>query len=66
MSLESNTQVTHTLIFPITMYRWESRTVKKADRKKIYIYLILNMILEENLMDTLDHQKDEQEDLRAN
>ena len=35
MSLESKAKIIHTLIFPVTMYRCESWTVKKADRKKM-------------------------------
>ena len=32
-SLETKAKIIHTLEFPITMYRYKSWTVKKADRK---------------------------------
>lgn len=35
MSLETKAKITDILIFPITMYRCEIWTVKKADRKQI-------------------------------
>ena len=57
MSLETKAKIIHTLIFPSTMYRCESWTVKKADIKKWFIW---NMVLEESTMETLDHRKDEQ------
>ena len=34
VSLETKAKIIHTLIFPITVYRWGGFTVKKADRKK--------------------------------
>ena len=35
VSLEAKAKIIHTLVFPIAMYKCESWTVKKADRKKI-------------------------------
>lgn len=33
--LETRAKITHTLAFPIAMYKGESSTAKKADRKTI-------------------------------
>lgn len=35
LALETKAKIIHTLVYPITMYRCESWTVKKADRKII-------------------------------
>ena len=35
VSIETKAKIIHTLIFPVTVYRCESWTAKKADRKKI-------------------------------
>lgn len=35
VSLETKAKVIHTLVYPVTMYRLESWTVKEADRGKI-------------------------------
>ena len=35
VSLEAKAKIIHTLVFPITMYRCKSWTVKKADSKKL-------------------------------
>lgn len=35
VSLKTKTKVIHTLVFLITLYRYLSWTVKKADKKKI-------------------------------
>ena len=32
--MDTKAKVVHTLVFPVTMYRGESWTVKKADEKK--------------------------------
>ena len=55
VSLETKIKIIHTLVFPITMYGWESWTVKKASRGFIW-----NTVLDESFADTLDCQKDKQ------
>ena len=34
VSLETKAKIIHTLVFPVSMYKCENWTVKKADRKK--------------------------------
>lgn len=62
VSIETKAKVIHTLVFTVTIYRFESWTVKKADRKKL-IYLKFGIGGEST--DTLDSQEDEQEGPRA-
>ena len=38
ISLDTKVKITHTLVFPIMMYKVASWTVKKADRKKISLW----------------------------
>lgn len=54
VTLETKAEITHILIFPVTLYGCKSWAVEKADRKNI-----------ESSMDTLDCHKVEQVGLRA-
>ena len=38
MSLETKAKITHTLLLPTTMYRYENWAEKKGDRKKVDSY----------------------------
>ena len=66
VSLETKAKIIYTLVFLITMYRCESWTIKKADKKEIVFLYIYNVVLEESFVDTLDCQKDKQVGPRAN
>lgn len=56
VSLETKTEIIHTLIFPISLYACKSWTVKEVDRKKNWF--MWSMVLEVSSTDTLDSQKD--------
>lgn len=55
MSQVTKIKLIYAVVFPITMYRWEHCTMKKAYRKKGDLYVVL----EENFVDTMDCRKDE-------
>lgn len=55
VTLDTKAEITHILIFPVSLYSCKSWTVKKSGRKNI-----------ESSVDTLDCQKVEQVGPRAN